>query len=187
MNQEVELQIHGSMFFFLKKFIENNYDIDTWLKINKSAGALHSTYEMHKNYPASEMDSIINTATNYTGLSKNDLQEKLGEYLVPDLLNIFKSHLNPAWKTFGLLENTELVMHKAVRKQANQANPPILNISRVHDKLLIIDYYSKRRMANLAVGIIKGIARFYNESDIVDVILNANPDDERVQIRVEFK
>lgn len=185
--QEEELQIHGSMFLFLKKFIEATHDQQAWLKINKSAGTLHSTYEMHSNYPVSEMSSIITAAANYTGFSKDDLYEKFGEYLVPDLLTIFKTHLNPAWKTFELLENTELVMHKAVRKQEHKANPPILNVSRVHDKLLIIDYYSKRKMANLAVGIIKGIARFYNESEAVNVILNANSEDERVQIRVEFK
>ncbi len=84
-------------------------------------------------------------------------------------------------------ENTELVMHKAVRKEENKANPPVLNVSRVHDNLLIIDYYSKRRLACLAIGIIRGIIKFYNETDKVTVIPNTNPADERVQIRIEFK
>ena len=65
-------------------------------------------------------------------------------------------------------------MHKAVRKEENKANPPTLHISRVSDKLLIIDYYSKRRMASLAIGIIKGIAKFYNESEKRQITLNAD-------------
>jgi hypothetical protein len=86
-----------------------------------------------------------------------------------------------------MLENTELVMHKAVRMEENQAAPPFLNVSRVHDNLIIIDYYSKRKLASLAIGIIKGIAKFYDETEKVHVVPMTNPNDERVQIRIEFK
>ena len=41
-------------------------------------------------------------------------------------------------------------------------------------------------MASLAVGIIKGIAKYYNESSKVKIVPTTNPNDERVQIRVEF-
>ena len=41
-------------------------------------------------------------------------------------------------------------------------------------------------MASLAVGIIKGIAKYYNESEKVKVIPATDLNDERVQIRVEF-
>jgi hypothetical protein len=186
MKQE-EIQIHGSMFLLFKKFIEKNYNHNTWLELNKAAGTLQPAYEMHKNYPASEMFSIIGAAAKHMELSKNTLKEKFGEYLVPDLLNIYKSHLNPSWKTFETLEYTEQVMHKAVRNEAGNANPPVLNVTKVGDKLLIIDYYSKRKMASLAIGIIRGIAKYHNESKKVLIIPKTNPNDERVQIRVEFK
>ena len=45
---------------------------------------------------------------------------------------------------------------------------------------------SKRRMSGVAVGIIKGIAKYYNESDIVSVKRLTAPDEERVQIQVDF-
>ncbi len=125
--------------------------------------------------------------SDYIQLPAEKLKEQFGEYLVPGLLTLFKSHINPGWKTFEMLENTEFVMHRAVRKEENKASPPTLNVSRVNDKLLIIDYYSKRRMASLAIGMIKGIAKFYNESEKLQITLNAESDDERVQIRVEFK
>jgi hypothetical protein len=41
------------------------------------------------------------------------------------------------------------------------ANPPILNVTKISNNLLMIDYFSKRKMGDLAVGIIKGIAKFY--------------------------
>lgn len=185
MTQEV-LQMHGSMFFLLNQFVVRNYGNEKWLQLTKMAGTVES-FEMHKNYPAAEMFSIIRAASEVTGQPENKLKEMFGEYLVPPLVSMYKQHINPDWKTFEMLENTEIVMHKAVRKQENEANPPLLLVTRVHDKLLTIDYYSKRRMASLAIGIINGIAKYYNEADKVNVICLSDPDDERVQIRIEFQ
>lgn len=182
-----DLTMHGSMFVFFKQFIEETFSSSLWLELNKKANTNHSTYQIHNSYPSNIFYSLLQTAANLTNHSENELKEEFGEYLVPKLLSLYKSYINPAWKTFELLENTELVMHKAVRREELQAKPPILNVSKVAVNLLIIDYYSKRRMASLAVGIIKGIAKFYNEQEKVRVILKADPDDERVQIRIEFK
>lgn len=182
-----DIQVHGSIFFLLQKFVESNYGKDSWVKLNQTAQTGQQRYDMHENYSLSQMNSIISAAANLTGLSENNLKEKFGEHLVPDLLNIYKSYLNPAWKTFNLLENAEHVMHMAVRQQERKANPPVLNVTRVSDKLLIIDYYSKRKMANLAIGIIRGIAKYYNESDKINIIPVTNLNDERVQIKIEFK
>ena len=77
-------------------------------------------------------------------------------------------------------------MHGAVRRLNSTANPPILNVSQVNDKLLIVDYHSRRKMASLAIGIIRGIAEYYGESQSVKIISMTDPDDERVQIRLEF-
>ncbi len=186
MTQET-LQMHGSMFFLLNQFVVRNYGNETWLLLMKMAGATESQHDIHKNYPAAEMFSILTAASEVTNIPEDKLKENFGEYLVPTLLSMYKHHINPEWKTFEMLENTELVMHKAVRKQENEASPPVLQITRVHDKLLIIDYYSKRRMVSLGIGIIKGIAKFYNEADKINVECMNDPNDERVQIRVEFK
>lgn len=186
MAQGAEIEMHGSMFVLLKKYIETNYSNEIWIKLVQEAGAGDITYGMHQSYPASQMYSIMSGASVYAGISESNLKENFGEFLVPDLMHLYKSYVKPEWKTFEVLEYTEIVMHQAVRKEESTANPPILNISRVHDKLLIIDYYSKRKMADLAVGIIKGIAKFYGESQKVHVIPATGSNDERVQIRVEF-
>lgn len=179
-------KINGSMFMLLNKFVESNYDHQTWINLTKAAGAEKSHYNMEENYPMSEMEAIISQASDLTGLSENDLKEKFGEFLVPNLLNIYKKYVNPSWKTFEMLQYTEKIMHQAVRKENQKANPPALHVTKVGDHL-IIDYHSKRKMAALAVGIIKGIADYYNERDKVEVIPMTNLNDERVQIKVNFK
>ncbi|GAA4431272.1 hypothetical protein GCM10023188_18640 [Pontibacter saemangeumensis] len=54
------------------------------------------------------------------------------------------------------------------------------------EKQLIVDYHSKRRMAGVAVGIIKGIAGYFHESDLVEVTRVTPADEERVLIRADF-
>ena len=181
-----QINAHGSLFFLLKRFIEKQFGESKWKEINERTGTSNRSYDPHENYPASELDALIFEAARSENKSVFELKEKFGESMVPDLLELYKKYVDPSWKTFELLEYTEHVMHKAVRKEESKASPPVLNVSRVHDKLLIIDYYSARRMASLAVGIIKGIAKHYNESEKIKVIPASDPNDERVQIRIEF-
>lgn len=183
--EDTAVKVHGSIFFLLKKFVENNFPPGTWGKLNTETGT-SVTFEITKSYPIATIGAIIGTASKLTGISVNDLKEQFGEYLVPDLFQLYSSYLKPEWKTFDVVENTELVMHGAVRKLNSTANPPILNVVRVNEKLLMIDYHSKRRMGSLAVGIIKGIAKYYNESEKITIQNMGDPDDERVQIKVSL-
>ena len=179
-------RMHGSIFVFLKRFVESTYDFSTWIKLLEDAGVERSTYTMHEMYPTQELTAIVDAASEITEIPVPALHEKFGIFLVPDLLLIYQKYIDPNWRTFDMLLNTENVMHGAVRKEDNRASPPILNVSKVNQNLLVIDYFSKRKMAGVAIGIIKGIAHYYNESDQVNVFAVTPLDAERVQIRVEF-
>jgi len=61
-----------------------------------------------------------------------------------------------------------------------------LHVSKVGKNILILDYYSKLRMAGFAIGILKGLAKYFNEEDQVKVMPATDMLAERVQIRVEF-
>ncbi len=114
------------------------------------------------------------------------LEEKFGEALVPNLLLIYNQYVDPKWKTLDMLEHTEKVMHAAVKRHDSKSTPPVLNISRVNNHKLIIDYYSKRKLSSLAVGIIKGLAAYYQIESKIMVEPMTGPDDERVQIHVSY-
>lgn len=182
-----ETSVHGSIFFLLKRFVDHNFQAGTWEELNKAAGISTQNFELTQSYPLEHIEAIVNAASQATGRTVHDLKQAFGEYLVPDLFAMYSNYLNPAWKTFDVLENTELVMHGAVRRLNSTAHPPILNVSKVNDKLLMVDYHSQRKMGALALGIIKGIAKYYNEDDKITVTSATDADAERVQIRVEHK
>ncbi|HYF04345.1 MAG TPA: heme NO-binding domain-containing protein [Patescibacteria group bacterium] len=175
--------MHGSIFVLLKKFVETRYDVATWHNLLRSAGIDHE-YFLHQTYPDKEAAGIIAAAVSATGLKSNTLLEDFGEFMVPDLMKVYAKYIKPEWRTFEMLEFTESVMHKAARQENPGTQPPVLNAMRVNPSLLIIDYYSKRRMGSLAIGIIRGIARYYHEEDIITITSTTESDAERVQIRV---
>ena len=49
---------------------------------------------------------------------------------------------------------------------------------------MLIDYVSTRRMGGLAVGIVRGLAVYYDEADRIDVQPTTSEDGERVRIHV---
>ena len=108
--------MHGSIFVLLKRFIEKEYDYSTWLKLTEEAGVERPPYEMSEMYPTRELFAIVNTASQAIDVPVNTLMERFGEFLVPDLLLIYKKYVRPEWRTYEMLLNTEVAMHGAVRK-----------------------------------------------------------------------
>jgi hypothetical protein len=178
--------VHGSIFFLLKKFVDEVMPAGSWEELLKKAGLNETSFELTHAYPLEAIGAIVKAASETTGLPVETLKEKFGEHLVPHLFHMYKHYLAPEWKTYEVLVNTETVMHGAVRKLNSTAHPPILNVTKVGNELLMVDYYSKRKMGSLAVGIIKGIAKYYKEEQQVTVEPTTDPDSERVQIKVHF-
>lgn len=180
------LTVHGSIVFLLKKFIDQSLPYGSWEVLMEKVGLKNASIELTWAYPLETIEAIINAASKTIGLPVEELKEKFGEQIVPDLFRLYKHYLQPEWRTYQILLNTEEVMHGAVRKLNSTANPPVLNVSKVSQGLLIIDYYSKRKMGSLAVGIIRGIAKYYGEQNEVTVESLSASDAERVQIKVHF-
>lgn len=181
-----EDRMHGSIFVLLRRFVESTYGHSTWAKLLEESGVEHAGYQMQEMYPTHEVFAIIGKLGEKTEQSVFDLLEQYGEFIVPDLMMIYNKYLQPEWRTYDLLLNTEETMHGAVRRENSEANPPKLLVTKKGDRQLVIDYYSRRRMAGVAIGIIKGIAKYFDESDIVDVMQLTPLDNERVQIKVDF-
>ena len=178
--------MHGSLFVLLKRFVENLHDHSTWLKLLEEAGMQHGTYHIHEMYPTHEIFAIITCLAEKTEHPVYEVMEQFGAFLVPDLMLVYSKYVNPEWRTYEMLLHTEEAMHGAVKKEDSRTSPPKLLVTQKGAKELIIDYHSKRRMAGIAMGIIKGIAKYFDETDLVDVMLLTPADAERVQIKVEF-
>ncbi|WP_242917216.1 heme NO-binding domain-containing protein [Pontibacter liquoris] len=58
-------------------------------------------------------------------------------------------------------------MHGGIKQENSQTNPPPLHVTKVGKNILILDYYSKRKMAGFAIGTFKGLASYFQEEEKV--------------------
>jgi hypothetical protein len=176
--------MHGTILTLLKRYVQTQYDHSTWVKLMALSGLENVVFDHKSVYPDEHIYALVGHAATMTGLSAGELHEKFGEYLVPDLMYMYQKLLRPEWKTLDMLENTELTMHKQVRQEHHENAPPVLEVTRLGPNELMIDYVSPRRMGGLAVGIVRGLAAYFDEAERIDVQPTTTEDGQRVRIHV---
>src|SRR6185369_7782403 len=98
--------------------------------------------------PDSEAVALVTAASRITGTPVSGVLEDFGAFIVPDLLATYGSSVRPEWKTLDVLENTERVMHSAVRVRNHNAQPPRLICERLGPQEVVINYSSQRKMCS---------------------------------------
>lgn len=176
--------MHGTIFTLLKRYVQTQYDHSTWIQLLEKSGLAATDFDHKQVYPDEHMYQLVGQAAQMTGIPAHELHEKLGEYLVPDLMYMYQKLLQPEWTTLDMLEHTENTMHRQVRSEHTENAPPVLNVTRVGPDELFIDYVSKRRMGALAVGIVRGVAAYYDEADVIKIEPTTSENGEEVRIRV---
>ena len=176
--------MHGTIFTLLKRYVQTQYDHSTWVKLTELAGLEAGNFSHREVYPDEQMYALVGQAAEMVGIPAGELHEKFGEYLVPDLMYMYQKYVNPDWRTLEMLEHTEHTMHDQVRREHPENAPPVLQVQRLNANELLINYVSPRRMGGLAVGIVRGLAAYYDEADRIDVLPTTSEDGERVQIHV---
>jgi hypothetical protein len=176
--------MHGTVIMLLKRYVQTQYDHSTWLKLMELSGLENVEFDHKTVYPDEHIYALVGQAAEMTGIPAGELHEKFGEYLVPDLMFMYQKYVQPDWKTLDMIEHTELTMHKQVRREHPENSPPVLNVKRLSENELIIDYVSPRRMSGLAVGIVRGLATYFDEGDRIDVMPTTSEDGEQVSIHV---
>jgi hypothetical protein len=97
---------------------------------------------------------------------------------------VYKRYVQPEWSTLDMIEHTEEAMHGAVRRDAPGTRPPTLHVTRLGENEVLVQYESERRMGALAVGIIRGLATYFDEADRIEVEPTTREDGRHVTIRV---
>lgn len=54
-----EDKMHGSIFVFLKRFVENTYDFSAWVKLSEETGIHRTSYQMNEMYPVKELYTVV--------------------------------------------------------------------------------------------------------------------------------
>jgi hypothetical protein len=118
-------------------------------------------------YPDADAVAIVSAASKLMNIPAERILEDFGEFIAPDLLNMYQALVEPHWKTIELLLHTEDVVHRVVRINNKGAQPPKLQFDRLGPNELKFYYNSPRQMAAVAKGIIRGVAKHYGQTVLI--------------------
>ena len=159
--------MHGIIHAELKKYVEARHGVDAWKACLDAAGLTHKLYLPINAYPDQEAVAIVASASTLTRVPVERFLEDFGEFIAPDLLSMYQPLVKPEWKTLELLLHTEEMIHRVVRMQNVGAEPPRLQFEQLGPNELKFYYDSPRRMAAVAKGIIKGVAKHYKQTVLI--------------------
>jgi hypothetical protein len=155
--------VHGIIFSSLKKYATTRLGADAWTAVLREAGLGGRVYVSTGAYDDKEVVALVSAASKITGKPAQALLEDFGEFLVPDLLAIYRAMIRPAWRTLDLIENVENTIHTAIRLRDKDATPPTLAVTRTSPTEVVVVYSSSRRLCGVAKGIVRGVAKHYGE------------------------
>ena len=156
--------MHGIIFAELKRYTEEKLGTDGWENVLSAAKLPFKTYLLIQPYPDQEALALVGTIATKLNKSVPKTLEDFGTFIAPTLMTTYRRLIEPSWKTLDLLLNVEDTIHTVVRLRNTGATPPALKAHRNSPQQVTIFYNSERKMCHLAVGIIKGIAQYYNEN-----------------------
>lgn len=170
--------MHGIIFLYLQKFAQQRVlqpgplpgkegardQAQVWERLLTEAGLRQTSYSAVREYPDEDALALVGAASRALNLPVPAVLESFGEFLAPELLELYNTLIPPDWKTLDVIANTEELIHAAVRVRNPGARPPVLLCLRTSPTELQIMYSSRRRMCSLAKGIVTGLARHFGET-----------------------
>lgn len=179
--------MHGIIFAELKKFVVTQMGPEAWNGLLQQIGAPGKVHLPTQVYPDAELVALVKAASQATGKEAPALLQAFGQFIAPDLLQLYRAQVNPNWKTLELLEHTEETIHRVVRLRDPNAKPPQLVVRRDGPSSVVIRYTSPRKLCDVAKGITRGVAEHYKEKvHIVDERCMLKGDD-ACEIRVTLQ
>lgn len=148
----------------LRLFAEDRLGRGGWQRVCEAASVSSERCNLTRNYPDEETLAAIDVLCEARGVPRPVLMEDFGQFIVPALLRVYGSLVQPEWRTLDVLEHTEAVIHCVVRARHSGARPPALAVQRISATEARIVYTSPRRLCGLARGITRGVASHFGEA-----------------------
>src|SRR5215472_18581004 len=131
--------MHGLIFLQFQRFAQTHSRITAWENLLREAQLPIKSYSPARAYPDEEMLALIGAASRLLDMSAGAVLEAFGEFVAPELIRLYGRLIEPEWKTLDLIENTEKLIHTAVRVGNPDAQPPVLHCVRsTPDELQIV-------------------------------------------------
>ncbi|GAB4522579.1 MAG: heme NO-binding domain-containing protein [Roseibium sp.] len=116
------------------------------------------------NYAAAEMQVLVECLSARTGVPVRDLLLSFGRHLLTAFSCNHAKYFDSCGHVFDLVESVEEQIHVDVRKLYPDAELPSLVPTREDDRTISLLYRSRRKMADLAEGLLLGAIDHFGDA-----------------------
>ena len=118
-------------------------------------------------YQSSEMNNLVLSLSQKSGIPIKDLLKKYGRYLHGTFSKNYLNFFLEEKDSLDFLERVDSHIHQEVRKIYPDAELPNFETTRLSKTCLEMIYSSKRRMSHFAEGLIEETLMYYNQKGTI--------------------
>ena len=152
----------GVVFTEFLEMVEQRFSLEAVDQIlNRAAPPHGGTYTAVGTYPVEEMFALVTALAEVSRAPIPDLLFAFGDHLFGRFAVGFPQFFQGTTGALDFLERVDSYIHIEVRKLYPDAELPKFDAERVSPGELVLVYHSRRRMADLAHGLIAGCGKHF--------------------------
>jgi hypothetical protein len=162
----------------MEQLVTTQFGANKWQAATKHAGLDTAKLDFYSDVPDADVHKLTRSIAETAGISLDQVIEAFGDYWSSVYApSIYSVYFDKAKSSRELLLNLDHI-HTNMTKTVKGAAPPHFKYEWENDKVLVMDYDSKRGMVAFMPALIRGVAKYYKEK--VSVTLKGN------RLRVQF-
>jgi len=154
--------MHGVIHRRLKQYVEERMPDGAWDRVVDHAGVEPKLYLPVAHYPDEEFTSMVDAIADLSGHEAETVRRDFGRFLAPEILSTFSAHVKGEWSLLDLLEHLDEV-YEEIESQNEDNDPPTVSCDRVVSDMAVLTYESERKLCEVGLGVIEGLAKEYDE------------------------
>lgn len=154
--------MQGVIFNLAEQVVTDTHGADIWDDVLESAG-LDGAYTSLGSYPDVEFAALVAATGARLGVDPLDVVRQVGEGAMPLLAQRYPDFFSAHSCTRSFLLTLNDIIHPEVRKLYPGADVPEFGFEVHGQDVLVLHYFSQRRLCALAEGFVHGAATLYGE------------------------
>lgn len=153
----------GTIIKCLEELVRKNYGDEKWKAILERTNQKGKMFLTSADVPDADAVALIQATSTVLGISQDDAYEAFGNYwstvYAPTLYPMYFSKAKTAREFLLGMQG----VHETVTRTVKDAHPPKFTYDTSDPNRLVMNYASSRNLVALMPGLIRGVAKYYNE------------------------
>lgn len=179
--------MQGTVFTVFSEMVIQKFGMTYWNQLieesHLSSGGAYTSVEQ---YDDQELFTLVKSISNQQDIPLPTLLEGFGEYLFPQLFPMTPKSLSHIHLLKDYILSIENVIHVEVQRLYPDSYLPTFEYEEINDTELIVYYQSKRKLCHVAIGLLKGASKHFNQEILLQQLECMHQGHDKCKIHLVF-